>query len=134
MLCAIIGSSWTAAGGLAHSTNIKPSLTPNGPNLRSTSTGGKSNWAVAPGHTDLDCTHEHACLRCPMLNIIRKCCPRLDEIEHDLLARRARAVHEAWLGEVEGVDLTLTFLRQKRQETKRLARIAPVDLGVPSCR
>lgn len=46
--------------------------------------------------------------------------------------RRARAEHEAWLGEVEGIDLTLTFLRQKREETKRLARITPVDLGIPS--
>jgi hypothetical protein len=27
--------------------------------------------------------------------------PRLDEIEDDLLARRARAEHEAWLGEAE---------------------------------
>jgi hypothetical protein len=44
---------------------------------------------------------------------------------------RARDEHEAWLGEVEGIDLTLTFLRQKRQETKRLARIAPVELGIP---
>lgn len=81
-----------------------------------------------------DCTHEHACLRCPMLNINPKMLPRLDEIENDLLARRARAVHEAWLGEAEGIDLTLSFLRQKRQETKRLARIAPIDLGMPSCR
>jgi hypothetical protein len=29
------------------------------------------------------------------------------------MARRACAEHEAWLGEVEGIDLTLTFLRQK---------------------
>jgi hypothetical protein len=57
--------------------------------------------------------------------------PQLDEIEDDLLARRARVEHEAWLREVEGIDLTLTFLRQKREETKRLARIAPVDLGIP---
>lgn len=35
--------------------------------------------------------------------------PRLDEIEEDLLARRAHAEHEAWLGEVEGIDLTLTI-------------------------
>jgi len=41
------------------------------------------------------------------------------------------AQHEAWLGEAEGIDLTLTFLRQKRQETKRLARVAPVELGMP---
>jgi len=77
------------------------------------------------------CQHEHACLRCPILTINPKMLPRLDEIEDDLLAHRARAEHEAWLGEVEGIDLTLTFLRQKRQETKRLARIAPVELGMP---
>jgi len=67
-----------------------------------------------------------------MLAINPKMLPRLDEIEEDLMARRARAEHEAWLGEVEGIDLTLTFLRQKREETKRLARIAPVSLGMPA--
>ena len=69
-----------------------------------------------------------------MLAINPKMLPRLDEIEDDLLSRRARAKHEAWLGEVEGIDLTLAFLRQKRDETKRLARIAPVELGMPSAR
>lgn len=67
-----------------------------------------------------------------MLAINPKMLPRLDEIEADLLARRARAEREAWLGEVEGIDLTLTYLRQKREETKRLTRIAPVELGIPS--
>jgi hypothetical protein len=67
-----------------------------------------------------------------MLNINPKMLPRLDEIETDLLARRARAEHEAWLGEVEGTDLTLTYLRQKREETEGLARVAPVDLGMPT--
>jgi hypothetical protein len=66
-----------------------------------------------------------------MLNINPKMLPRLDEIEDDLLARRARAERETWLGEVEGIDLTLTFLKQKREETMRLARIAPIPLGVP---
>ena len=77
------------------------------------------------------CQHEHACLRCPMLNINPKMLPRLDEIEADLLARRTRAEQEDWLGEIEGIDLTLSFLRQKREQTQRLARIAPVDLGMP---
>jgi site-specific recombinase XerC len=80
------------------------------------------------------CQHEHACLRCAMLAINPKMLPRLDEIEANLLARRARAEQETWLGEVEGLDLTLQFLRAKRQETKRLARIAPVDLGMPARR
>ncbi|WP_197540199.1 tyrosine-type recombinase/integrase [Saccharothrix espanaensis] len=78
------------------------------------------------------CRHEHSCLRCPMLAINPKMLPRLDEIEEDLLARRARAERESWLGEVEGIDLTLALLRQKREETNRLARIAPVNLGIPS--
>ncbi|MFD5932291.1 recombinase [Streptomyces sp. NPDC060333] len=66
-----------------------------------------------------------------MLNINPKMLPRLDEIETDLLARRACAEQEGWLGEIEGIDLTLTFLRQKREESQRLARIAPVNLGMP---
>jgi hypothetical protein len=67
-----------------------------------------------------------------MININPKMLPRLDEIETDLLTRRARAEAEGWLGEIEGIDLTLTFLRQKREETRRLARIAPIDLGIPA--
>ena len=66
-----------------------------------------------------------------MININPKMLPRLDEIEADLLGRRARAEAEGWLGEIEGIDLTLTFLRQKRDQTRRLARIAPLDLGMP---
>ena len=58
--------------------------------------------------------------------------PRLEEIEDNLPARRARAHQEAWLGEVEGIDLTITCLRQKRDQTQRLARIAPADLGMPA--
>lgn len=77
------------------------------------------------------CQHEHACLRCPMININPRMLPRLDEIEADLLARRTRAEAEGWLGEIEGIELTLSFLRQKRDQTRRLARIAPVDLGMP---
>ncbi|MFI6742920.1 hypothetical protein ACIBI9_59370 [Nonomuraea sp. NPDC050451] len=77
------------------------------------------------------CQHEHACLRCPMININLRMLPRLDEIEVDLLARRARAEAEGWLGEIEGIDLTLTFLRQKRDQTRRLAKVAPIHLGMP---
>lgn len=60
-----------------------------------------------------------------MLNINPKMLSRLTEIEHDLVRRRERAEQEAWLGEIEGIDLTLSFLRQKRSETERLARLAP---------
>ncbi len=77
------------------------------------------------------CAHEHACIRCPMLSVNPKMLPRLDEIEEDLLARRKRAVTEGWQGEIEGVDLTLNFLRSKREQTRRFQRVGTVDLGIP---
>ncbi len=55
--------------------------------------------------------------------------PRLDEIESDLLARRERAGAEGWHGEIEGIDLTLSFLRSKRTHTQRFTR--RVQLGLP---
>jgi hypothetical protein len=59
--------------------------------------------------------------------------PRVDELESDLEERRKRATAEGWLGEIEGVDLTLQCLRDKRADALRLARITrQVDLGIPA--
>ncbi|RZD89563.1 integrase [Streptomyces albidoflavus] len=77
------------------------------------------------------CTHEHACIRCPMLQVNPKMLPRLAEIEKDLLLRRKRAEEEQWLGEVEGIDITLTFCRSKQAEAARLAQRKVVDLDIP---
>ncbi|MEU8470159.1 tyrosine-type recombinase/integrase [Streptomyces sp. NPDC029006] len=77
------------------------------------------------------CQHEHACIRCPMLSVNPKMLPRLGEIEEDLQARRKRAIAENWQGEIEGIDLTLTFLRSKREQTRRFQGSGPVDLGFP---
>ncbi|MBT2398494.1 site-specific integrase [Streptomyces sp. ISL-100] len=77
------------------------------------------------------CQHEHACVRCPMLQISPKMLPRLAELEKDLLLRRKRAEEEQWLGEIDGIELTLTFLRTKQDEAARLAQRPVVDLGVP---
>jgi hypothetical protein len=77
------------------------------------------------------CQHEHACVRCPMLHVNPKMLPRLEELEADLLARRARAEAEGWLGEIDGIDLTLRFLRDKRAQATRVGRTVPVLLGQP---
>lgn len=59
--------------------------------------------------------------------------PRLDELEADLEQRRTRATAEGWLGEIEGIDRTLSCLRDKRADAMRLTRItAQVDLGMPT--
>jgi hypothetical protein len=57
---------------------------------------------------------------------------RLDEIHTDLLARRAQAEAEGWLGELEGIDLTLRFLQDKQAQAQRLAGLTTIDLGLPS--
>ncbi|MFD8087085.1 tyrosine-type recombinase/integrase [Kitasatospora sp. NPDC059722] len=80
------------------------------------------------------CQHEHACIRCPMLHVNPKMLGRLNELEADLVDRRAQAKAEGWIGEIEGIDLTLTFLRAKRDEAQRRARRPAVDLGIPKPR
>jgi integrase len=79
------------------------------------------------------CAHEHACIRCPMLHINPAMLPRLDTIEADLLDRRTRAQNEGWHGEIEGIDLTLSHLRGKRDQTNRASRLGgPTHLGMPT--
>jgi hypothetical protein len=77
------------------------------------------------------CQHEHACIRCGMLQVDPEMLPRLDILESDLLARRSRAEQEQWFGEIEGLDLTLLHLRDKRQRAQRLQRQA-VRLPMPT--
>jgi hypothetical protein len=36
------------------------------------------------------------------------------------------------LGEIEGIDLTLTFLRDKRAEAHRIQQREPIHLGLPA--
>jgi len=64
-----------------------------------------------------------------MLNVNPKMISRLDELEHDLLTRRERAETERWLGEIEGIDLTLTFLRAKREQAQRLSHRPLLQIG-----
>ncbi|WP_231950551.1 recombinase [Allokutzneria albata] len=56
----------------------------------------------------------------------------LDELETDLIDRRTRAATDGWAGEIEGIDMTLTFLRTERDDTQRRLRRRAVDLGMPA--
>ncbi|MFE4171877.1 recombinase [Streptomyces sp. NPDC056909] len=69
-----------------------------------------------------------------MLHIDPKMLDRLAEIETDLLSRRERAEAEGRLGEIEGIDLTITFLNGKREEAFRLAAKSRGELGMPARR
>jgi integrase len=86
---------------------------------------------VAYGNCDrpygTPCAHEHACIRCPMLRPEPSRLPLMNELEANLTERIAEAGQRTWLGEVAGLEQTLTALRAKKQHADRLAAAGITD-------
>ncbi|MFI1996665.1 tyrosine-type recombinase/integrase [Actinoplanes sp. NPDC020271] len=83
------------------------------------------------------CQHEHLCLRCPMLRVSPRQRDRLIEIIHNLTGRIAEARINGWLGEVQGLQTSLTKAQEKLAGLDRsIARGrsvgGPVNLGMPT--
>jgi integrase len=80
------------------------------------------------------CIHEHACVRCSLLRPDPAQRHRLEEIRANLLDRIAEAEREGWLGEVEGLQVSLAGADDKlTQITASLRRTADaVQLGMPA--
>ncbi|MDT0453791.1 tyrosine-type recombinase/integrase [Streptomyces hesseae] len=80
------------------------------------------------------CAHEHACVRCPMLRVDPQQRRRLEEIIRSLGDRIEEARVNGWLGEVQGLQVSLEAARNKLASLDRLVRTrnrAPVTLGMP---
>ncbi len=81
------------------------------------------------------CIHEHACVRCPMLWPDPAQRHRLVEIRDNLHARIAEAEREGWLGEVEGLQISLAGAEDKiTQLDKRPPSRTVIELGIPGRR
>jgi integrase len=79
------------------------------------------------------CIHEHACIRCPMLWPDPAQRDRLAEIRDNLTARIAEAEHKGWLGEVEGLQISLAGATEKlAQIDARHPGHTLIDLGIPA--
>jgi integrase len=78
------------------------------------------------------CIHEHACIRCPMLWPDPAQRDRLTEIRDNLAARIAEAEREGWLGEVEGLKVSLAGAEDKIAQISRRTTSGPTDLGLPA--
>lgn len=76
------------------------------------------------------CIHEHACVRCPMLQVDSSAIGRLREIADSLQARIHEARDHGWLGEIEGLEVSLAGARQKITGVERRPA-GPVSLGLP---
>jgi hypothetical protein len=77
------------------------------------------------------CIHEHSCLRCALHWPDPAQRTRIAEIRDNLIARIAEADREGWLGEVEGLKVSLAGAQEKLAQIDR-RRHHPVDLGVPA--
>nr|WP_232546306.1 site-specific integrase [Streptomyces antimycoticus] len=81
-----------------------------------------------------DCIHEHACVRCTMLRVDPTERPRLEEIRDNLIARIAEAEREGWLGEVDGLNVSLAAAEEKlaQLDAQESRRSSTVHLGMPT--
>jgi len=77
------------------------------------------------------CQHEHACVRCPMLMPDPAQHGRLIEIRDNLTARIAEAEHEGWLGEIDGLQVSLAGAEHKLAQLSQHSRGNLVELGMP---
>ncbi|WP_331761009.1 site-specific integrase (plasmid) [Nocardia sp. NBC_01377] len=79
------------------------------------------------------CIHEHACVRCSLLRPDPAQRHRLEEIRDNLEARIIEAKREGWLGEVEGLQISYTGVKDKlAQIDASLERTtAATELGIP---
>jgi integrase len=78
------------------------------------------------------CRHEHACLRCPMLQPDPAQAQRLTEIIANLHDRIREATERGWLGEVDGLQVSLTGARQKLQQMRSIRmRAITISTGRP---
>ena len=78
------------------------------------------------------CIHENACLRCSMHWPDPAQRPRIIEIRDNLIDRIAEANREGWLGEAEGLNISLAGANDKLAQIDRRSPTTTVDLGMPS--
>ncbi|CAM5696293.1 hypothetical protein [Streptomyces canus] len=80
------------------------------------------------------CIHEHACVRCSLLRPDPAQRGRLVEIRDNLINRIAEAEQRGWLGEMEGLRISLTGAESKISQIDAVAGGGPVLLGMPAQR
>ncbi len=79
------------------------------------------------------CIHEHSCLRCPLLRPDPTARPRLEQIRDNLIERIAEAESHRWLGEAEGLKVSLAGARAKLAEMDQITeRRNTTQLGMPT--
>jgi integrase len=77
------------------------------------------------------CIHEHSCLRCALHWPDPAQRTRITEIRDNLIARIAEAEQQGWLGETEGLKISLAGAEDKLAQIDRRSH-RTTDLGMPA--
>lgn len=82
------------------------------------------------------CIHEHACVRCSLLQPDPSQRPRLEEIRANLEDRIIEAKREGWLGEIEGLQISYSGVKTKLAQLDSISKQqnTATDLGLPTFR
>lgn len=82
---------------------------------------------------DTPCIHEHSCIRCPLLRPDPEARPRLVQIRDNLIERIKEAESHRWLGEAQGLKVSLAGARAKLAEMDQITtRRTTTQLGMPT--
>ena len=122
-----------ADGRCGPARNTASRQTRNGRSSSAISNAERSPSATAAGPTRRHCIHEHACLRCPLLRPDPAQRPRSPRSATTCSTRIAEAGREGWLGEVEGLQISLAGAETKLTQLDTIAaRAATIQLGIPT--
>jgi len=82
------------------------------------------------------CIHEHSCVRCSLLRPDPAQRPRLLEIRDNLRQRIEEAEQQGWLGEAEGLKVSLAAATEKitQLEARAAKTVDLIHLGIPTLR
>ena len=72
-----------------------------------------------------------SCVRCPHLRLDPAQRARIAQIRDNLIARIAEAEREGWVGEVEGLKISLAGAEDKLTQIHRRSRTAPSTSASP---
>jgi Phage integrase family len=80
------------------------------------------------------CIHEHSCVRCSLLRLDPAQRPRLQDIRDNLITRIGEARREGWIGEAEGLQVSLAAADAKltQLDGRNAQRDVAVSLGMPT--
>ena len=82
------------------------------------------------------CIHEHSCVRCPLLRVDPNQRHRLLDVRDNLIYRINEAEREGWIGEAEGLRVSLAAAKDKLAQIDNVIqrRNTTIALGMPGYR